>query len=106
MEKESEGKNNSWGGWLTGWTNWYGYEADETSHHSEDMASESKVSFKEPVSAGWFTTFLLFSLLFHILSQFAYIFLELSMNCLLHFNMFCTFPINLAYLNFLFDRNC
>ena len=63
MEKENEGKNNSWGGWLTGWTSWYGYEDDDISHNSEDVTSESKVSFKEPVSAGWFITFLLFSFL-------------------------------------------
>ena len=52
IEKNNEGKDNSWGGWLTGWTSWYGYEAENKFHNSEDITSESKVMFKEPVSAG------------------------------------------------------
>jgi len=51
IEKNSEGKDNSWGGWLTGWTSWYGYEAENKLHNSEDVTSESKVMFKEPISA-------------------------------------------------------
>ena len=50
LKKVAGEGGSSWGGWLTGWTSWYGYEGIDEKGSADQ--TPSKIKFEGPVSAG------------------------------------------------------